>query len=1021
MDAWVARALPCIVATAVALTVPPAVEAQYFGQNKVQHHDFDFRVLRTEHFDIYYYPREREAAEMAARMAERWRERLGTVFDHELRGRQSLILYASGPQFQQTNVVSGIGEGTGGVTEALRRRIVMPIGGTPQDLDHVLGHELVHAYQYDMTGTGGGVVGGQLPAASVLPLWFIEGMAEYLSIGPVDQHTTMWMRGAVRYKFPSFRDLEDPRFFPYRYGHAFLAYIAGRWSDDAIGYLLRSAARRQNVAAAIAEVLRMHPDTLVSQWQTATRETYAPLLETTREAEEYGPRIIAHEGGQGGSYNVSPALSPDGERLMFLSDRDLFSIDLFLADARTGEVKERVTETALDAHLQSLQFIQSAGSWHPDGRRFVLAGISGARPVLQIYDADETRMEREIKLPDLGEVLNPQWAPDGSAIVFSGVDGGLTDLFIYELEADTVRRLTNDLFADLQPAWSPDGGTIAWVTDRFTTSLDGLDLGKYTLALFDLATGQIRRLSPAGDVRHLNPQWAPDGESLFFLADRGGVTNIYRTTRSGDVITQVTDLYSGASGITETSPALSVASRSGRLVYSVFRDNGYDIHAIDSAHVLAGQPLQDLLPIDVATLPPTDRSSSQLAALLNNPTLGLPADTTFRVDPYRAGLGLTYVGQPTLIAGSNQYGTYVGGGAALYFSDLLGNRNLVTGLQVNGGIKDIYALVGYQNVGSRINWSIIGQQVPYLTGGFAQGISEINGQTVFVEQELLQRQTNRDILLGISYPFNRFQRLELNGGFTNISFDRELRTRAFSVTTGQQVFDDEEDLGAPDALNLGTGAAALVFDNSIFGATSPIAGQRYRFEAGGNFGSLDFVTALADFRRYFLVARPFTFAARLLHYGRYGADAEDPRIQPLFLGDPGLVRGYSWGSFDGFECNPPADNPNACPVFDQLLGSRLAVASAELRFPLLGVLGVGTGYYGGFPLELALFGDAGVAWDDENEPWFSNNGPREPVYSAGAALRANVLGFLIAEAALVRPFDRPAKNWVWQFTFQPGF
>jgi hypothetical protein len=162
-------------------------------------------------------------------MAERWYGRLSTILDHRLSGRQPIILYATMPQFQQTNVVGGIGEGTGGVTEALMRRIVLPTGGTLTDMDHVIGHELVHAFQYDITGRGTPTSLGALPAAAALPLWFIEGMAEYLSIGPVSPFTAMWMRGSLVDSLPSYRDLENPRYFPYRYGQALLAYIGGVW------------------------------------------------------------------------------------------------------------------------------------------------------------------------------------------------------------------------------------------------------------------------------------------------------------------------------------------------------------------------------------------------------------------------------------------------------------------------------------------------------------------------------------------------------------------------------------------------------------------------------------------------------------------------------------------------------------------------------------------------------------------------------------------------------------------------
>src|SRR5215472_15015087 len=136
------------------IAAPAAGQMGYFGQNKVQYQTFKFKVLKTEHFDIYYYDEEADAARMAARMAERWYTRLSSAFDHQLHNRQVVVLYGSGSQFRQTNVVEGdLGEGTGGVTEAYKRRIVLPFAGPIQATDHVLGHELVHAFQYDITNT----------------------------------------------------------------------------------------------------------------------------------------------------------------------------------------------------------------------------------------------------------------------------------------------------------------------------------------------------------------------------------------------------------------------------------------------------------------------------------------------------------------------------------------------------------------------------------------------------------------------------------------------------------------------------------------------------------------------------------------------------------------------------------------------------------------------------------------------------------------------------------------------------
>ena len=123
--AWVA-----VAGVAVGAAFPVTAPAQYFGRNKVQYENFDWRVLSTPHFDVHFYPAESLAAADAGRMAERWHTRLTPAL-RDTFDRRSLIFYANSPAFQQTNVVSGlIGQGTGGVTESLRGRVVMPFQST---------------------------------------------------------------------------------------------------------------------------------------------------------------------------------------------------------------------------------------------------------------------------------------------------------------------------------------------------------------------------------------------------------------------------------------------------------------------------------------------------------------------------------------------------------------------------------------------------------------------------------------------------------------------------------------------------------------------------------------------------------------------------------------------------------------------------------------------------------------------------------------------------------------------------
>ena len=181
-------------------------------------------------------------------------------------------------------------------------------------------------------------------------------------------------------------------------------------------------------------------------------------------------------------------------------------------------------------------------------------------------------------------------------------------------------------------------------------------------------------------------------------------------------------------------------------------------------------------------------------------------------------------------------------------------------------------------------------------------------------------------------------------------------------------------------------------------------------------GSFTYFTVLADYRKYIMPVRPFTLAVRFMHIGRYGSGAEDPRFYPLFIGYSDLVRGYNTGSFSAEECGA-----EGCDVYDRLIGSKLIVANAEIRFPLFQVLGIGKGYYGILPIEFLAFFDSGLAWSSDNKAWFLSGGDRKPVSSAGVGLRMNMFGYAILGVDFVHPFNRPKKDWYFQFTFVPGF
>jgi Tol biopolymer transport system component len=1004
-----------------------AASAQYFGRQKVQYERFDWRIMDTDRFEIHFYPEMTAVTHDAARMSERWYARLSQAFQHEFE-RKPIIFYADHPDFQQTNTTFGmLTEGTGGFTEALRNRVVMPFTGVYHENDHVIGHELVHVFQYDLAQSPGG---GGLQGMGRLPLWLIEGMAEYLSLGRVDAHTAMWMRdAALRGELPTIQQLtRDSRFFPYRYGQALWAYVAGRWGDRAVPEVYRMATRT-GFEVALERVLGVNSDQLSQDWITSIRSTYLPLIEGRQRPQDAGQRILYDP--EPGAMHLSPVVSPDGRYVAFFGRREIFTVDLYVADAQTGEIVHRLTTPNRDQHFDALSFIQSAGTWSPDGSRFAFVVFAQGDHQIAIMDIASRRVERQYAVTGVGAVQSPAWSPDGNSIAFSGMAGGLSDLYILDLGAGTVRQMTDDRYAHLHPAWSPDGQTVAFATDREGTDLDRLTFGDMQIGLLNVGTGTIRMLELFSRGKHINPQFTPDGTSLYFLADPQGFTDLYRVELATGQIHQVTQLATGISGITALSPALSIGSQSGRVMFSVFENSGTNLYALDLAQA-QGQPVAAAVPevARAAVLPPVEAfGTGMVYEYLADPLSGLPETRQFAVRDYRSRIGLDFVGPPAFGVGVSEFGAGIAGGISLYFSDMLGDNQIGAVVQANGTFRDLGAQVQYLNAARRWNYGVVGGHVPYLTGytqfrGDATGTGMLNQylERIYIQQAAGMTQ----------YPFTQTRRFEAQAGLTRYAFSREVIQ--YEYFGGQPTGRVEQiEMESPDPVHFFESSAALVGDNSFFGFTSPVAGQRYRFEASPTFGTLQFQALLADYRRYFMVRPgPVTLAFRGLHYGRYGRDARgvdaDNRqiLGPLFLGFEPLMRGYSRESFTNRECLVAGTGAPAggCPPFDRLVGTRLAVANFEVRIPLFGVPELGLINFPFLPLEVSPFFDAGLAWTADERPtleWATNGTSRVPVFSTGMSARMNILGYLVLEAYYAYPFQRPEKGAHWGFQVAPGW
>lgn len=351
----------------------------------------------------------------------------------------------------------------------------------------------------------------------------------------------------------------------------------------------------------------------------------------------------------------------------------------------------------------------------------------------------------------------------------------------------------------------------------------------------------------------------------------------------------------------------------------------------------------------------------------------------------------------------------------MLFSDMLGNHVLEAVVQANNDFRDTAGRIGYLNRKGRWNWGGFYQFVPVVTGGVFRGNTEIDGQPVFIEQEVRDRQVGQQVQGVLEFPTSRSQRFEFGAGLSHFTFNRRIRTNLFNQS-GALIREDEQNIQLAEPLTLWQGTAAFVTDSAVFGMTGPLIGGRSRFEVAPTFGEVEYTSVVLDARRYVMPVAPFTIAGRALHIGRYGADADSGRISPLFIGFPTFVRGYDIYSFHANDCDP-----GACIQLDDLEGSRLLVGNVEVRAPLVGMF-KGRIDYGQLPVDVIGFFDAGIAWRSSDAGLPSSSFSDRPwVKSAGAGFRFNAFGIAVLEVSAVHAFNRPNDKWQFLFALQPGF
>ena len=1006
--------------------------------------------------------------------SEVWYDLHQQVFRDTFSKKNPFILYENHPDFQSTTVLQGgASVGTGGVTEGLKNRVVMPIQMLNHQTRHVLGHELVHAFQYHTLIENDST---NLENIGNLPLWMVEGMAEYLSVGKVDAFTGMWMRDAyLNRDIPTLRDLTtNSRYFPYRYGQAFWTYIGSTYGDTVIVPLFKSTAR-YGYEMAIRRTFGYDERTLSSLWRTAIENHYKPMLRDTSQI-PVGKNVLNSKNA--GDMNVAPSVSPDGKYIAFLSEKELLSIDLFLADAQTGKTIRKLTSRANNSHIDEFSFIESAGAWSPDSKKFAFSAFSAGRTKLFVIDVKTGKTLSEIGMGDVGEFSNLSWSPDGNSIAFSGLNGGYSDIYAYNLTSKKLDRLTNDKYSDYQPAYSPDGKYIVFSSDRTTydNARKSVDI-TYNLALLDLANRSVTDIPVFVGANNLNPQFSGNSQQIYFLSNRDGFRNMYRYTLASKQVEQLTNYFTGISGITEYSPALSLSANDD-VVYSYYRSQKYTIYNAKATEFKPIPVNPTEINFDAAVLPPAKSAGVDIinANLENFERFELIDSSVINPAKYRPQFKLDYLSSNGVGASVGRFGTGMSSGVQGVFSDILGRNQIYALASVNGEIYDAGGQVAFINQKRRVSLGTAVSHIPYISGynvdfirtDIETGNKENNTYSYISGYDII-RTFEDQFQLFASYPFSRTVRFEAGTGAALYSY-RIDRYATFYDAIATVNPNDPEDVTysinptprdadrykvskseAKDYYGIDFNSFAIyqlngafVGDNSLMGITSPLGGFRYRLGADAMFGDYNLTSLTADFRKY-IRFKKFTLAGRAYSYSRMGRDQD--RLYPLFIGYPYLIRGYEANSFYRNEGNSSNGSSDGGASLSQLTGTKIAVGNVEARIPFTGPKKL-TAIESKFLFsDLNFFFDIGLAYDKTSKVAFRSkpraigqgevttinpNGGRTtqyttiyervPVMSTGVSLRVNVFGYFVIEPYVALPFQRTdVSGPVFGMAFAPGW
>ncbi len=982
-----------------------------FGKNKVQHHDFDWKYIETEHFRIYYYQGGENLADFTADVAEKSLKRLKNDMMFVPRSKIHVLVYNSHNHFEETNVMGGIPEeSVGGFTEFFKNRVVVPYEGNWEGFRHVIHHELTHAIMNQMLFQGNyqSIVSGI--SKMNMPLWFIEGIAEYESRGGWDSESDQTVRDAVYHNYIG-NVYYLNNYMAYKGGQSLFKYIADTYGSKKIGEILRAINIIRSAEDAFLDAIGTNFTELSQNWDRWLKTKYWDTLIITEEPKAAATMLSDHE-KYGNSINNSPVISPDGKKIVFLSNKSDY-FDIYLMRTFDGEIIRKIVSGQSTGDFEEFHWLRPGFAWSPDSRNIAFFTKSGDQDALFIYEAETGKRIKRQKF-GLDGLYYPDWSKDGEHLCFTGIKNGYSDIYIYNIKTGELKKLTDDIYSDNEPRFSPDGKKIVFSSDRLNdltlnkkelSNVMGRNLNVKDIFILDIGSDNITRVTKNNEYREFSPFWLGDGR-IGYISDATGISNIYYT-----------ELGSGeSSGLTNFMTGCSQASyNDNKIAFTAVFKAGYDIFMIDDAEKLIEEKKQ---PLSVRWYEETDFSAEPAEKdttfdysktdlrkfRFSKNMLEKKAEEVLTEDqksqlrkpkPYEIHF------TPDIITVNAGYATGYGvvGSAYLQFSDYLSDHSFAIVTDLNQDLLNSNLGLYYYYLRNRINLGIgLSHDVVYYY--------------IWDEEDDYEPdEWYRDRLLGVhfmaQYPFSRF-------------------TRVDSYLNLKSIVNEKYDTSAEDYQHdhtntVFTAGSGFSYDNVIWGYYGPENGTRVRLDALYGSETEDimlkkentgyFSTFSLDYRKYFRIKGDYLFALRLS-----GAASEGSTPQKFYLG--GLSNWFNYRYNDDYDFKNFMDkyySEREYPLRGYRIleqsGNRYALVNAEFRYPFIKYLALGFP----FPMVLGningvLFTDMGSAWNNEDfrgtyKDEDDNRRLKDILFSSGIGSRMNVGYFIL----------RYDVSWSWDF------